>query len=145
MRITKIDLQCEDIMWFGVDNKNHIFECTSAGRGNVPEFVCRSKENVEKLLEYFTTKLNEYTQANLLVEYVDTNYLLKDCIQLSRKGIYCFDIHKQNEKQYINICEPVIPLSYDILPREVKEILKHNRVNVDVMSQKVITVEHAYM
>lgn len=49
MRITEIDLQCEDIMWFGIDN--HIFECTSAGCGNVPEFVCESKKNTKILLD----------------------------------------------------------------------------------------------
>ena len=49
MRISIIDLQCEDIMWFGVDKNNYIFECTSAGCGNVPEFVCCSKENTNKL------------------------------------------------------------------------------------------------
>ena len=30
MRISEVDLQCEDIMWFAVDSKGNIFECTSA-------------------------------------------------------------------------------------------------------------------
>lgn len=49
MRITEIDLQCEDIMWFGIDSHNHIFGCTSAGCGNVPEFVCKSKQNTDDI------------------------------------------------------------------------------------------------
>ena len=69
MRITEIDLQCEDIMWFGVDNQNHIFACTSAGCGNVPEFVCKSKENttfleclqeeIEKTKIYYYLRFSE--------------------------------------------------------------------------------------
>lgn len=65
---------------FGIDNQNHVFECTSAGCGNVPEFVCRSKKNTEELLEFFINELDEFTEEKLLVEYVDTNQLLKDCI-----------------------------------------------------------------
>ena len=62
MRITAIELQCEDIMWFGIDNNNHIFECTSSGCGNVPEFVCISKENTESLLNFFMNELAEFTE-----------------------------------------------------------------------------------
>ena len=101
MRITAIDLQCEDIMWFGIDNNNHIFECTSAGCGNVPEFVCISKENTDKLLDYFMNELQEFTEEKLLVEYIDTNSLLKDCIHLSKKGIFCYDIYEDDEQRYV--------------------------------------------
>lgn len=144
MRITEIDLQCEDIMWFGIDNQNHIFECTSAGCGNVPEFVCQSKENTEVLLEFFMDKLDEFTQEKLHVKYLKTNYLLNDCIQLSRKGIYCFDIYKENEQQYVKIVEPVEPLNYDMLPQKIKDIFAYNRVNIDVMKETIISVQHAY-
>ncbi|MGN1275375.1 MAG: hypothetical protein ACI4UK_00090 [Floccifex sp.] len=144
MRITEIDLQCEDIMWFGIDNENHIFECTSAGCGNVPEFVCRSKENTEILLEFFINELDEFTEAKLLVEYIDGNQLLNECVQLSRKGIYCFDIYEENERQYAKIVEPVEPLNYDKLPKKIKDIFANNRVEIDVMEERIISVKHAY-
>jgi len=144
MRITEIDLQCEDIMWFGIDNQNHIFECTSAGCGNVPEFVCKNKENTEMLSEYFMEELNEFTQEKLLVEYVDTNQLLKDCIRLSRKGIYCYDIYEKDEQQYVKIVEPVEPLYYDKLPQKIQEIFNDNRVSINVAVDSIINVEHAY-
>lgn len=89
-------------------------------------------------------KLDEFTEGILLVEYVDTNQLLKDFIQLSRKGIYCFDINKENEQQYVKIAEPINPLDYDELPQEVKNVFSDNRVDLDVMIQKIIRVEHAY-
>lgn len=144
MRITAIDLQCEDIMWFGIDNNNHIFECTSAGCGNVPEFVCISKENTDKLLDYFMNELQEFIEEKLLVEYIDTNSLLKDCIHLSKKGIYCYDIYEDNEQRYIKISEPLKPLEYKDLPVDIKRIFENNRVDTDVIKENFICVEHAY-
>lgn len=144
MRITEIDLQCEDIMWFGIDIQNNIFECASAGCGSVPEFVCKSRENMEAVLKFFMDELNEFTQEKLLVEYSDTNQLLNDCVRLSRKGIYCFDIYEENEQQYVKIVEPVEPLKYDALPQKVKDIFSDNRVRIDVKKEKIINVKHAY-
>lgn len=146
MRITEIDLQCEDIMWFAVDNQNHIFVCTSGGCGNVPEFVCRSRENVDYLLGYFFTVLKDFTQEKILTEYTEMNSLIKDYITLSRKGIYCFDVCMDERKydQYVKLCEPVKPLTYDELPREIKNILSGSRVDIDVAKEKMISVEHAY-
>ena len=144
MRITAIDLQCEDIMWFGRDNNNHIFECTSAGCGNVPEFVCISKENTERLLNFFMNELVEFTEEKVLIEYDDTNSLLEDCIHLSRKGIYCYDIYEDDEQQYIKISEPLKPLVFDSLPSDIKDILKNSILNLSVMSDNFISVEHAY-
>ena len=102
MRITAIELQYEDIMWFGIDNNNHIFECTSAGCGNVPEFVCISKENTESLLNFFMNELAEFTEEKVAVEYDDTNSLLKDCIHLSRKGLYCYDVYEDDEQLHMS-------------------------------------------
>lgn len=144
MRITQIDLQCEDIMWFGLDNQNHVFECTSAGCGNVPEFVCQSRESTETLLNFFMDELDKFTQAKLLVKYVNTNQLLRDCVQLSCKGIYCFDIYEGNERQYVKIVEPVESLNYDILPHKIQCILVNNKVDIDVKKEKIISVRHAY-
>lgn len=144
MRITEIDLQCEDIMWFGIDNKNHIFECTSAGCANVPEFVCRSKEVTNIILNFFMNDLKEFTQGKLLTEYDGTNQLLSDCILLSRKGIYCFDVCLENENQYIKIAEPLKPLLFDELPTKIKEMFCENRVDTDVTEESIICVEHAY-
>ena len=39
MKYTEIELQYEDIMWFGVDRNGVVFECTSGGVGCVPLFL----------------------------------------------------------------------------------------------------------
>ncbi len=144
MRITKLDLQCDDIMWFGIDNRNHVFECTSAGCGNVPEFVCKSKENAEFILNYFLNNLEENTKEKLLVEYNDNNQLLKECICLSRKGIYCFDIFEEDEEKYVKLVEPLEPINFNDLPQNIKDRMSDNRVDIDVAKEKIISVEHAY-
>lgn len=146
MRISKIDLQCEDIMWFAVDSQKHIVECTSAGCGNVPEFVCRSKEDTDYLMDYFLYQLEEYTQCDLLIDYNDTNQLIKDCILLSRKGIYCFDACNDGEyvNYYTKISQPQKPLLYDELPELVKEKLIDNIIDINVLKESILNVENAY-
>ena len=53
MRFSEIEFQCEDITWFGVDANNHIVAFASDGIGNIPEFVCRSKEETDELYNFF--------------------------------------------------------------------------------------------
>lgn len=89
-------------------------------------------------------ELAEFTEEKVAVEYDDTNSLLKDCIHLSRKGLYCYDVYEDDEQQYIKISEPLKPLEFDSLPSYIKDILENNRVNVDVMTDKIISLEHAY-
>ena len=53
MRITNIDLQCEDLMWFAIDQNGCVLEFTSGGMGNVPEFVCADRESNDLLVNFF--------------------------------------------------------------------------------------------
>ena len=66
MRYTEIDLQIEDIMWFGIDLNGYIFSCTTAGAANVPEFVCKSKEQTEFLADYFIENWKRQRQKHLI-------------------------------------------------------------------------------
>ena len=98
MRISDIDLQCEDIMWFAIDTNGNIFECTSAGCGNVPEYVCKSREETDMLLEYFTNTAPIITEAKLLIP-ASENDLTADAINLASKGIYCYDVTDYDNAQ----------------------------------------------
>ncbi len=146
MRITEIELQYEDIMWFGMDCKKHIFECTSAGYGNVPEFVCKSKENLDVLVHFFMNELEESTSEKMCVQGKPGNELYEDCALLARKGIYCFDVCEDENRgeQYIKIAEPIRPLSYDTLPQQIQEILCECKIDVEVAETDDIYVQHAY-
>ena len=140
MRITNIDLQCEDLMWFAIDQNGYVLEFTSGGMGNVPEFVCADRESNDLLVNFFMNVLEETTSEQLEVPY-DDNDLINDAIHLSRKGLYCLDASGDT---YDKICSPKAPLHIDSLPVNIREIMSTRLVNVDVDSTDTIDVEHAY-
>lgn len=144
MRISEIDLQCEDIMWFAIDSKGNIFECTSAGCGNVPEYVCKSHEETDFLLEYFTKEAPVVTKARLLIPAED-NDLTADILDLSSKGIYCFDITDyDNDEQYNMISLPEKPINVSDLPANIQKLLSDHIYKGDVSKELTIIVQHAY-
>lgn len=144
MRISEIDLQCEDIMWFAVDSKGNIFECTSAGCGNVPEYVCKSREETDTLLEYFTEKAPVLTKAKLLIPAED-NDLTADITDLSSKGLYCFDLTDyDHDDLYSMVSLPEKPINVSDLPVNIQESLSDHLFTGDISKETTITVEHAY-
>lgn len=144
MRISEIDLQCEDIMWFATDNKGNIFECTSAGCGNVPEYVCRSREETETLLDYFMENAPTITAFKLLIPAED-NDLIDDVKKLASKGLYCFDITDyDNDDKYGCIATPEKAINISDLPSKIQELLSDHTYNGDVSKEHTITVDHAY-
>lgn len=144
MRYSEIDLQCEDITWFGVDANNHVVVFASGGIGNIPEYVCRSKEETEELYEYFYDKLDKTTVGHPLV--TGSNSLISEFVELSSKGLYCFDVETQNVEGeiYKKISYPDIPILFDDLPVDVKTILQDHFINVDIANCNQIKVPHAY-
>ena len=144
MRITEIDLQCLDIMWFAVDNNGNIFECTSAGCGNVPEYVCKSQEETDTLVKYFTEKAPVITTANLLIPKED-NDLVNDVTNLASKGIYCFDITDyENDSEYTCIAKPEKPANIKDFPKEIQVLLSDHLYDGNIQNSEIITVQHAY-
>lgn len=146
MRFTEIDLQINDIMWFGIDMNGFIFACTTAGTASVPEFVCMSKEQTELLADYFMEKLKTTTAENLEMPYID-NPLINDAIMLAKKGIFVFDAASDDlahDDDYVRIASPQIPLQFTKLPDEMQKLLRDHIVSVDVAREKYICVEHAY-
>ncbi len=147
MRYDEIDLQIEDIMWFGVDNFGHVFACTSAGKANVPKFVCKSKEENEELLDFFEKQLKKTTKETLYCEYED-NCLVNDGIDLARKGLFVFDAVEDARdphfSEYVKIVSPVEPVNITQLPERIKSLLESRRVSGDVASLTYLRVEHAY-
>ncbi len=145
MRYEIIDLQIEDIMWFGIDNNGYIFECTTGGIGNVPEFVCKSREETELLNQFYLNKLASTTKAKLLCQESD-NQLIKDAKLLASKGIYCFDVttEKTHNENYKKIAEPVEPININDLPSDIAEIMLSHKVNINLAESNYIDVKHAY-
>ena len=140
MRITNIDLQCEDIIWFAVDKNGFIVEFTSGGIGNVPEFVCADREANDLLVNYFMNELAQSTSEQLVVPYED-NDLINDAIMLSRKGVFCFDASGDS---YDKLSIPETPLNVEKIPSDIKKILLKRILDVDVVLVDTVEVAHAY-
>ena len=144
MKFSKTDLICEDIMWFGIDKNGYIFECTSAGVGNIPAFVCKSREETDMLEEYFLNTAAKTTVGKILIKD-EENDLCNDCKTLSSKGIFCYDaVIEDNHHDYIKIAEPEEPITINDLPDEIKSIMESHKVDVDVTTEININVQHAY-
>ena len=146
MRFTEIDLQTDDITWFGVDINGFIFACTSAGIANVPEFVCASKERTDLIEKYFTEKTEKTTSAVLETPYID-NTLMEDAVELAEKGVFSFDAvtdNNEHKREYVKIVSPKKPLQYTALPDDIKKLMHDNGVSVDVTKEKFIHVKHSY-
>ena len=144
MRYSEIDLQCEDITWFGVDANNRIIAFASGGIGNIPEFVCRSKEETNELYDYFYDTLAITTTGHALV--AGCNSLISEFVELSSKGLYCFDVETQSDEGevYKKITYPDTPILYDDLPDNVKAIIQDHVLDADLAESNQIHVPHAY-
>ena len=143
MRITEIDLQCEDIMWFGIDINGNIFECTSAGRGNVPEYVCVSREETDLLVDYFTNEIQVTTEPICLIQE-DNSQLFEEISDLASKGIYCYDVSDENDELYLCIAKPKKAINISSLPQSIQETLSTHVFNNRIPDSNTIHVEHAY-
>lgn len=145
MRITEIDLQCDDIMWFAIDNNGYIISFTSGGEGNVPEFVCRSKEETETLESFFMNLPTGLSNAVLLIDK-DGSALSTDAEALSQKGIFCFDICSDPDFEYgyYKISYPEKRLQLSDLPADIQSIISDHIIDIDVSAADRIMVENAY-
>ena len=145
MRITEIDLQCDDIMWFAIDNNGYIISFTSGGEGNVPEFVCRSKEETETLESFFMNLPTGLSNAVLVIDK-DGSALSTDAEALSQKGIFCFDVCSDPDFEYgyYKISFPEKKLHLSDLPADIQSIISDHIIDIDVSAADRIMVENAY-
>ena len=145
MRTTKIDLQCYDYLWFAIDSNGCIIAFTSGGIGDVPEFVCRSKSETEKLEDYFMSLPNDYSPANLLIDN-DGSQMALDAEELAQKGFYYFDACSDIEYEYgySKVSYPDRALHFTDLPSNIQKIISDHIIDVDVSVAERIIVKHAY-
>ena len=145
MKYSEIDLQIEDIMWFAIDKQNHVLAFTSGGCGNIPEFVCRSKEETQVLEEYFMKQLKKTTQGTLAIDS-DGSPLAKDGLSLAEKGVYVYDvsIDDGHDGEYVQIAIPQTPILVEQLPPEILAIVNCHKISADVTTDKYIHVDNAY-
>ncbi|WBW96111.1 hypothetical protein [Oceanirhabdus sp. W0125-5] len=144
MIISEIEVFTEDIMWFAVDKNGYIGMFTSSVYGNVPRFVCESREKLEQLEKYFCDELRNKTD---IIITKDEYLVFDDYTELARKGLFCFDAFKDNKhiESYINVIKPLKKFKVRETPDDIKRILKDCIFEqFDFDKHDVIDVENAY-
>ncbi len=155
MRITEEDCFSWDILWFAVDKNGVVGAFTSGVYGHIPEMICQFREQVDLLGEYFyfTEKADIFSQPHLTHqqgEKLNKNCsLFKDCLDLSSKGLVCYDACDYSKNidtnNYFKISYPSSYLYIENLPTDVHKILQNLRiVHADFIKDTNVKVIHAY-
>ncbi len=150
MSRVKVD-ECNyiDMEWYGVDRQGNIAVFCSAGTGNLPEFICEYRERADELIDYFEM-LDKTTNSVLM--FSQSKGAEQCARDFSDKGLYYFDADDGTRpgictfhKYYTKHSCPQLPLKYEQLPEKIKEILKHNFMDIEDFSLvQTIYVDHAY-
>lgn len=144
MRITETELCTLDIEWYGIDSRGNIAVFCSGGAANVPEFVCESMERVDFLIEFFNA-LPKISECEVLFEPSKKNPLPGQVAEdFAGKGLFYYDSDDMTgkakntavfRKYYTQNAYPLLPLTLDVLPRDIREILENQRLDVEDFSR----------
>ena len=107
-----------------------------------------SKNNIQGMpsLIEIMDELKKTTSEILETSY-ENNTLINDAIDLSQKGVFCFDAvidDNNHENEYIKISSPSAPLHFEELPDSIKSVIRDHYVNVDITATKYLQVTHGY-
>lgn len=150
-RISADECFCMDMEWYGVDKQGNIAVFCSAGEGHLPEFVCEDAERANELIEYFD-KIEKITSTILIFPKTKVGCAEQVAREFSDKGIYYFDADDGTKlgictlhEYYTKHSFPQRTLKYKQLPEHIREILKHNFMEIEDFSLvDTIHVKHAY-
>lgn len=154
IRIKFEELCTIDIEWYGIDKKGNVAVFCSAGKANVPEFVCTDRERYEKLVDLFD-KLPDISDTLICFKSCKKNHLPVEVAKgFAKKGIYYYDSDDCSKSEK-NICvcqeyytihsKPLSPIKYSDLPVKIQELLKNNFLDIDDFENvSVIKIKDAY-
>ena len=148
-RIDRSECFCMDMEWYGVDRNGNIAVFCSAGEGYLPEFVCEDAERTDELMEYFDT-IEKITDSSLFFKSIERAEQVAR--EFSDKGLYYFDSDDGTRfgiatlhEYYTKSSAPLRPLEYERLPEHIRDLIGHNRMDVEDFSAiHVLHVKHAY-
>lgn len=123
-----------------VDRNGKIGLFCHVGWRLLPPTVARSKENLQKVCDYFENiKSNQqkYDVCPDLDKHLEKNsvssmFQYKDYFgKISLKGLYCYDSYdySREERPYYRVSIPKVELIFEDLPQEIKSILKNLKLN----------------
>ncbi len=139
-----------DMEWYAVDRKGQVAVFCSAGKGNLPEFVCADEERADSLIELFE-RLEKRTDAVLIHTGMGLEFR-RVARDFSERGLFYFDSDDASEEGiahlhdfYTRISDPTVPLLLSQLPENIRALLEPNRLDVEDFSETgVLFVKHAY-
>lgn len=110
-----------------------------------PNLFAAAEKKAKPCLHYFTETLPVSTEGNHTGSQPSTS-LIEDCLILSSKGLYCFDVDTRETYGdfYRKVSYPSKELLISDLPGYIKDILSDHIVSVDVSTVDKLTVPHAY-
>lgn len=140
-----------DMEWYGVDKMGNVAVFCSGGEGNLPEFICENVERADELIEYFD-RMKKITSSMLVFPQTKVGRAEQVARDFSDKGLYYFDADDGTKlgvclfhKYYTKHSYPQKPLKYELLPKDIREILKYNFMEIEDFSLvDTIYVKHAY-
>lgn len=122
-----------DLDWFLSGQDGFLAHFATGGKGPVPEKIRESIDNYELIYDYFYSleplsdvEVIEYNLPDFLDEKQRSRYL-KSFIEMSRKGLFSYDYRNG---EYKLISKPQYPLSYNVLPDDIKGVIYITSENI---------------
>lgn len=145
--ITEIDQETSDINWFFLSAGKIGF--VASGSGRLPASVANLDEKLEVLWSYFkdlpeTSEVAINTELMAIKNTVVTNNYLEDFIYMAKRGLYTFDktvVNNFFDTNYHLVAKPTKPLSLDMLPQEIFNLINSTLCKEDVEVTNVIDVK----
>ena len=128
--------QLMDLDWFALDESGAIGHFTTAGIWPMPRSVAASKEDLERVQDFFWQK-PPFTRVSVeakVFSYADVNpadetareWFVHDFVQMAARGLYSYNcfLKEQPPAAYYRVAVPNEPLRVDSLPLEIRDILR---------------------
>jgi hypothetical protein len=143
MRYTEDMQEAFDVDWFATDKYGNVAHFTSAG-GKLPDSVCASKEDNERLLSFFKSLpainneivLNgEIGRSEELMMQKDVERRFGDFIFMSQRGLYSFDkkvLGRFGDTDFLVVSKPLLPLNVNSLPDDIRSLVLRTKIENDL-------------
>ena len=148
-RISADECEWMDVEWYGVDRQGNVAVFCSGGTGNLPEFVCADAERAEELVRYFE---KAPIMTSSMVPIPASDIAEQAARSFAERGLYSFDADDGTgqdvamcQTYYTKHASPQKPLNYEMLPEHIRELLKHNFLEIqDFSLVETVHIQHAY-
>jgi hypothetical protein len=161
MKFGKEEQQDSDLEWFAIDKKGRII-CFTSGGSVFPDSASFSKEDWEKLIEYFESlpfNKGEFIlgQHPLVQKPIAPPALVGDPTftattgrfwkDMAKRGLFAFDYNRDAYREipkYHLVAAPKIPLHVSDLPETIATIVQRTVYQGDVIGKEWISFDEVW-